>query len=218
MEFITKIIDIETIFGNVNGYPLSYVELFGTVMGLISVWLSTKANVWTWYTGILNEIAFFLIFYQVQLYADMFLQVYFFAISVIGLIYWYKTESETAKGISYLSRNQRVIIGILVIIGTMLAGYFFSHLHILLPNYFPKAANYPYTDSLIMMLSIAAIHLMAKKVMESWFFWISLDFLCIFVYYQKNVLFIAGEYILFLLISIWGWWEWREIVNGKKTI
>ena len=49
------------------GYQISYIELIGTLFGLISVYYASKANVLTWPTGILNEIALFILFYQVKI-------------------------------------------------------------------------------------------------------------------------------------------------------
>ncbi|MBK9960819.1 MAG: nicotinamide mononucleotide transporter [Saprospiraceae bacterium] len=72
------------------GYPVSYMEFVGTVFGIAGVWLAAKANILTWPVGLVNIILFFLIFYQVQLYSDMFLQIYFFMISLYGWFFGIK--------------------------------------------------------------------------------------------------------------------------------
>ena len=76
----------------VLGYPLSFLELFGTLTGLVTVWLAARAHILTWPTGLINNLAFFLIFYQVQLYSDMLLQIYFFVISLYGWWYWQRSQ------------------------------------------------------------------------------------------------------------------------------
>jgi nicotinamide mononucleotide transporter len=55
-------LSIENICCTLLGYPLSYVELVGTVTGLVSVWLAARANILTWPVGIINVIAFFILF------------------------------------------------------------------------------------------------------------------------------------------------------------
>ena len=72
--------DIASAAFTVIGYPISYVELIGTLFGLISVYFASRANILTWSTGIVNEVFLFILFFQVHLYADMFLQVYFFVL------------------------------------------------------------------------------------------------------------------------------------------
>ena len=61
-------IEIENIAFKILDYPVSYVELIGTLFGLASVYFASRANILTWGTGIVNEIFLFILFFQVQLY------------------------------------------------------------------------------------------------------------------------------------------------------
>src|SRR5690606_2689247 len=88
--------DIENIAFEILKYPISYVELIGTLFGLISVYFATKANILTWATGIINELFLFILFFQVQLYADMFLQVYFFVITLYGWYNWKQKPKQNS--------------------------------------------------------------------------------------------------------------------------
>src|SRR5688572_32235803 len=81
--------DIENIFFEVLGYPMSYLEFFGTLAGILAIWLSAKALVWNFPVGIINVILFFFLFYQVQLYPDMFLYAFYFVTNLIG---WWRSE------------------------------------------------------------------------------------------------------------------------------
>ncbi|MEJ0031700.1 MAG: nicotinamide riboside transporter PnuC [Bacteroidota bacterium] len=67
---------------------MSYLELFGLITGTIAVILSAYANLWSWIIGIVNVILSFFLFYQVQLYPDMFLQVFFFVTNILGWWRW----------------------------------------------------------------------------------------------------------------------------------
>jgi nicotinamide mononucleotide transporter len=60
-----QFIDIKNIAFEILGYPISYVELLGTIFGLISVYFASRANILTWATGIVNELFFYILFYQV---------------------------------------------------------------------------------------------------------------------------------------------------------
>jgi len=57
----------------IGSYPLSYLELTGTVFGLIAVWLAARQKIISWPLGLINVSCFFVLFYQVRLYSDMFL-------------------------------------------------------------------------------------------------------------------------------------------------
>ena len=86
--------DINNIACEIIGYQISYVELIGTLFGFISVYLATKTNILTWATGIINELFLFILFFQVQLYADMFLQVFFFVVTLYGWYNWKQIPKE----------------------------------------------------------------------------------------------------------------------------
>ena len=137
-----NIFQIDNIACRILGYPISYIELIGTLAGLVSVYYASKADILTWPTGIVNEIALFILFYQVQLYADMFLQVYFFIVTLIGWRTW-KSNAANVPVTVLTSAGIKRLIG-LVVIGTIGAGIFMSHIHHLLPAYFHLPASYPF--------------------------------------------------------------------------
>src|ERR1700754_395988 len=114
-------IDIENTAFSIMGYPISYVELIGTVFGLISVYFASRANILTWSTGIVNEVFLFILFFQVHLYADMFLQVYFFIVTIYG---WYNWKTNTVeKKVSATSFKGRLLLAAATLLGTLAFGY-----------------------------------------------------------------------------------------------
>ncbi|NME68598.1 nicotinamide riboside transporter PnuC [Flammeovirga aprica] len=217
MEFLSSIIDINSTFFEVLGYPMSYIEFFGTLSGLISVWLATKANIHTWTIGIINVIAFFLIYYQIQLYSDMFLQVFFFGTSVLGIWQWLKKKPvENDKKIRFLHQRDQILLSVLMIVTTFILGYMVSQIHLYLPKYFTAPASYPYADAFTTVLSIFATFLMAYKRVECWVLWILVDVVCIVLYFQKGVMFISVEYFIFLFIAINGLIQWSKSIQNEK--
>ena len=56
--------DIENIFFTLAGYPMSYLEFFGTIAGAVYVWLSAKANIWSWPAAVVNAVLFFFLFFS----------------------------------------------------------------------------------------------------------------------------------------------------------
>lgn len=200
--------DIEDTAFSIIGYPISYVELIGTVFGLISVYYASKANILTWSTGIVNEVFLFILFFQVHLYADMFLQVYFFIVTIYG---WYNWNTSTVENkIAVISTKARWLITIIIIAGSLLTGLLIKNIHLYLPNYFKVAAAYPFTDSFVMVLSIVATVLLAKKRIENWHLWISVDAICIILYFKKGVYFLSLEYLIFFGLASYGLYQWKK--------
>lgn len=190
------------------GYPISYVELIGTLFGLISVYFASRANILTWSTGIVNEVFLFILFFQVHLYADMFLQVYFFIVTIYG---WYNWNATTAENkIEATNTKARWLITVIIIVGSLLSGFIIKNIHLYLPGYFKVAAAYPFTDSFVMVLSIVATVLLAKKKIENWHLWILVDAICVVLYFKKGVYFLSLEYLIFLGLALYGLYHWKK--------
>ena len=203
--------DIEQIAISLLGYPISYAELIGTIFGLISVYLASRANIWTWPTGILNELFLFALFYQVQLYADMLLQLYFFVVTLYGWYHW--NQHPGIQPISRLGPAARWWGLGLLLAGSLLAGYALAQVDSWWPTLFPLPAAYPYVDSLVMVASVLATVLLARKQLESWMLWVLVDLISVGLFAVKGIYFLAVEYVIFLGLASFGWWQWHKAIQ-----
>jgi nicotinamide mononucleotide transporter len=216
------IFSIKYIIFSFQGYDMSFLELIGTIFGLWAVWLSTKEKVSSWYIGILNVICFFWMFYQINLYSDMLLQVYFFVTNLMGWYFWTHPKTEEANNsnqlkINILNQKQQIATGIFIVIGTLLVGLFIGKIHEFAPTFFQQPASFPYLDTFILMASMAAQYLLTKKYIESWILWIAVDVVATGVYFQKNILLTSFEYFIFALIAVKGFWDWRKGLQSLET-
>lgn len=189
-------------------YPLSLLELMATLFGLISVFLASRSNVITWPTGILNECGFFLIFFQVQLYADMLLQVFFLLVTIYGWYSW--SRGENKKSILVISQKSLLKLLALMAFSILILGSIVAELHNLLPTVFQKAAASPYVDSFVTVASVIATFLLAKKILQTWIFWIVVDVVSIGLFFSRGIYFIVLEYIIFLIMACYGYIYWRK--------
>ena len=205
------IVSVQNVFFQVFQYNVSYIEFVGTIAGIIAVWLAAKNNVLTWPIGLINIILFFFIFFQVRLYSDMLLQVYFFAIGVYGWFFW-KGDPLERIPIKLLSVNERRFYVLLICFGTLIFAYLIGNLHLWFPSIFPERASYVYWDSLVAVMSIVANTLLARRIVENWWLWILVNCICIVLYYSKGIVFVSFEYFIFLILAIYGLANWnREI-------
>jgi nicotinamide mononucleotide transporter len=198
--------DINNIAFEAIGYPVSYVELIGTLFGFISVYFASRANILTWSTGIINELFLFILFFQVHLYADMFLQVYFFVVTLYGWRNWKRNPKSSSITTLYL-KAQILALGV-ILIASILLGFLISKIHLFLPQFFLTPSSYPYTDSFVMVLSIFATILLAQKKIETWYLWILVDLICVFLFFRKGIVF------LFLGLATYGLMNWKKQVSN----
>jgi nicotinamide mononucleotide transporter len=213
--------DIDNIFFTILGYQMSYLEFFGTIAGGVAVWLSARANIWSWPIGIVNVVLLFFLFYQINLYPDMFLQVFFFVTNLIGWWRWaHPAPGEEDKKhelkVSYMDPQNLVLMIAGAIVGTFIFGTFAENLNNYFPTVFNEPTAYPYADSFVTVMSVFTTFLMIQKKIESWAIWIVVDIVATVLYFSKDVKFLALEYLIFCFIAAYGLYNWIKEYNGYK--
>lgn len=206
---MTHFFDIDSIFFTILGYSMSYLEFFGTVVGALAVWLSVKANVWSWPAGAVSVSLFFFIFYQIQLYPDMFLQIFFLVTNLVGWWRW-KNPAEGEEDrrqelrVTKLSTQNFWLILLAGGVATAVFGTIAGRLHEWFPVLFNKPSAFPYLDSFTSVMSIVATYLLIQKKVETWYVWLLVDAISAYMYFVKGVKFIGIEYGVYCLIALYG--------------
>jgi nicotinamide mononucleotide transporter len=211
--------DIDHILFHAWGYPVSYLEFFGLVSGIIAVVLSSLANVWSWPIGIINVTLSFFLFYQVQLYPDMFLQIFFFVTNIIGWWRWthpkkFEEDRKHELKVTSCTMKDFAVIGSIGLIGTFAFGLFAKNLHELIPVLFTKPSAFPFVDSFITVMSIVSTYYMIQKKIESWLIWLVVDIVATYLYFIRDIKLYSVLYLVFCLIAIFGYWNW---IREKKS-
>ncbi len=209
METVISFFDINTVLIEVLSYRISVIEFVGTLLGLVSVWLALRANIHTWSTGILNAVAFAVLYYQVQLYSDMLLQFFFIGVCIHGWQKWKRMgEAVGDKKVGLMTGRGRKSVALSIVILAIVWGWFMSNVHHYLPSLFPKAAAFPYADAFTTVLSVFAVFLLAHKRIEAWILWILIDIVSVYLYFAKGIVFVSIEYFVFLILATSGLFTW----------
>jgi nicotinamide mononucleotide transporter len=94
-----------------NWISNNYIEIFGAVTGILYVFLEIKQNLWLWPVGIITSAVYIWVFLTGKLYADMSLQVYYLAISIIGWYWWIRGSGRRAQGKERSAGNRQPATG-----------------------------------------------------------------------------------------------------------
>jgi nicotinamide mononucleotide transporter len=200
---------------------MSYVEFYATFTGLVAVILSVRENVWSWVLGLVNVALAFVMFYQIQLYPDMFLQIFFFITNIIGFWQWKFPKEQEANihnelKISQLSPRQFGVYSLVGLVCTALLGTFAKNLSELIPELFSKPSAFPYMDSFTTIMSIFATFLLIRKKVEAWWMWLAIDIISTYMYFVKEVKLYSLLYAVFCVIALLGAINWTK--EYRKTI
>ncbi|MCB1451170.1 MAG: nicotinamide mononucleotide transporter [Nitratireductor sp.] len=178
------------------------IEIVAATFGLINVVLIIRRSMWNYPFGIAMVILYCWIFYEARLYSDALLQIFFLVIQVFGIFWWLKGRDDTGLVMARdLSPQSAGMAAMIAMIGTAALGYSM--------NTWTDAAL-PYWDACTTVLSVIAQILMARRYLQSWLVWITVDVLAIGIYLTKDLTPTAALYALFLCLSIAGYLRWRN--------
>ena len=213
---IVGLFDVNRPWIMVMGYPMSGVELVGTIFNLASVYLMARRNIWAWPLGLIGVVLFAALFYQIRLYGDFFEQIYYVGALFYGWRMWSQKPETSGHTEMAFSPCPQVLHGLAI---TLLGGVLLSHLLIrlpgLLPSLFPEPPSFVYVDALTTTSSFVAMVLEAKRRIEAWIYWTVINVAGIWLYAVKGVPFVAGLYGLFLILGLYGYVQWWTISRRR---
>lgn len=213
--------NIDTILFELPGYRMSLLELLAVITGLCAVWFAARANIITWIFALVNAVLFFMLYYQVNLYSAMILQLFFFLNAFYGWFNWKRQSSNGDEPVTLLSHKGRVAWVVAVIAGALAMGTVMSRIHLWLPDLFPVEATFVYSDAMIAVMSIVASLLCARLKLENWVLWILVNIMSIAMYAMRGIMLVSVQYVIFLAMAVYGFIQWKRkviIINEKKFI
>lgn len=203
---------IEFLFAQYKDYPnyLIALELVAVVFGVISVLFARKNNILVYPTGLVSTILYVYILFEFQLYGDLIINFYYTIMSFLGWYLWAKTKDGNDEfPISNINRKE-ILVSTLIFTITLTFVALVYH-------FFDKFTNWTaYVDALTTGLFFVGMWLMAKRKIENWILWIIADAISIPLYFYKGLTFSSFQFILFTIIAILGYKEWKRFL--QKTI
>ena len=67
---------------------LNFLEIFGTIVGLIYLWLEYRASIYLWIAGIVMPAIYIFVYYKAGLYADFGINIYYLIAAIYGWFFW----------------------------------------------------------------------------------------------------------------------------------
>lgn len=177
-------------------------EILGACCGLAGVVLANSNNPLSWWFQLPACLLYSWVFYEKGLIADSLLQIWFFVSSISGLLNWSKTENRLLP-ITRMSSWEWPRFVVLNVLG--IGVLYFA----LIPF---GQARWLATDVLCAVLSVSAQRLLVQRKLENWFFWIVVNNLYLWLYWQSQLYYTFVFYCLLLLLAFRGWRQWKRLL------
>ena len=186
-------------------------EWVSTIAQIASVWYAKKNNVLVYPTGIVGVLlASYVYFFMVSppLYADGWLNIYYFGMSLYGWYNWVQKKDAThySYPISWCNKKE-LWIGI--------AFFLAFWVIIFLVLRYNTDSNTPILDSLVSSSAVTAMLWMARRKIENWLAWMFSNTVAIPLNYYKELRLFTLMYVLFLVMGWLAYTAWKKELAKK---
>ena len=182
------------------------IEIFALVTGIVYVVLEILQKNAMWVVGILTGAACAFEFAVTHVWASMGLNLYYVAMSVVGLIQWRKASGQVEEGDIHL-RKVSLKAGILS------AVLFTAGTSVMIPVLKATGDPAPFLDAIAVMLSVVGTWWLAQSYLEQWLIWIVADVLTTTLCLTTGQYWMAALYLVYIGSAVYGYVHWKS--RGK---
>lgn len=173
---------------------LSILDFFGSAISLFSVCCMLKKNILYWYSSIVCNILWLVVFMSKPLYISAGLQISYMLFSIYGILRWKYKRND--KQFSYFLDVAGLSMSLMIILIALFSSSF--------------RGFYDLIEIASVVFLITANLLTAREKVVCWYFWIIGDITyAIFLFHER----IYGMFIIeiiFLALSFRGLYEWKK--------
>lgn len=179
------------------------IEIIIFIFGVLSVYFAKKENVLVYPTGIICTILSVYIMFNAKYYADMSINIYYSIMSIYGWFQWKKITNGEVLSISRTNMKEKIIGVILFVITGIICVFIYTYF-----DYKLQLNNY--LDIFTTSLFFTAMWYMAKKKIENWTLWIVGNTFAVYIFFDRQLYIIAMQYIIFTILAISAYIEWKK--------
>lgn len=184
---------------------ISYLEWSANFMFVISVILAARNNVNTWWTGIIGCGLFAVLFYKVNLYADVTLMLFYIVTGGMGWAYW--SSKKQVRPIQKTPLTLFIMFLAIAAIATIIYGWILHK---------TTDAYAPFIDSIVLTFSILAQILLMRRRVETWICWLIVDTVAIPLYASRELYLTSIVYAIFWCNAWYGLYSWLKIYRNEN--
>ena len=187
---------------------MSSIELTAVLLAIGYLIFAIRQNIWCWFCAAVSTAIYVYLFLRAKLYMESLLNVFYFGMAIYGWYVWRKGNVDDDLPVSVWSGKThfRAIATIAVL--SLVVGY------LLATN---TDAAYPYVDSATTFAAIWATFLVARKVLENWWYWLVIDVVSVFIYWTRGLEATAVLFILYVALIPIGLFAWTRSYREQQA-
>jgi nicotinamide mononucleotide transporter len=186
---------------------LEYIAVFA---GIASVWYSRKENILVYPVGLINTVIYIYISIKGDLFGEASVNLYYTVMSIYGWIIWTKRDQQKNILLHITFSNRKEWFNELLFFFAFYIVIYFALQY--LKTAF-DANTIPFADAFASATAYTGMWLMARKKVESWYWWIATNMASIPLYFIKGYVFTSFLFLVLLVMAFFGLTEWQKRAN-----
>ena len=189
---------------------MSLWELTGVLLAFAYLVLAIRQSIWCWAAAAVSEVIFMFIMIDANLYMESLLRVFYFVMAAYGWYLW-RSRGPEDKSLAVTRWPYRkhaitmvVIAALVVASGYLLSAY--------------TDAALPYWDSFTTWSAMIATWMVARKILENWYYWFVIDAVSVWLYLERGLILTAGLYLVYLVMIVYGYRAWKQSMNSTVNV
>lgn len=177
------------------------LEIVANIVMALAIVLAGRNSIHSWWLGIVGCALFSVLFYRVNLYADVALQLFFIVTCIIGWREWAAGDHGKALPITSVKLGTMAWMTAAGIAGAAAYG-------LMLHKY--TNAYAPFIDSSVLAFSIMAQLLLMARRIETWPVWVLVNAVSVPLYLSRGLTLTAVLYAGYFINALVSWRWWRK--------
>ena len=180
---------------------LLILEILAVFSAILYLMLAAREDIKCWYAALFSSILYIYIMYQADLVMESLLQIFYVVMAIYGWSQWKnKTNKRTLLKIQKWKKINHIY--------SIFSVTFLSIVSALLLEKYTQAAL-PLLDAFTTWGAIIATYMVAKKIIENWFYWFVIDSVSIYLFISRELYMTAFLFLIYLVIIVFGYKSWR---------
>ncbi|WP_198678680.1 nicotinamide riboside transporter PnuC [Idiomarina seosinensis] len=175
-------------------------ELIALLLALAYLLFAAHQRQWCWLAAGISCTIYAIIFWQARLYMEALLQVFYIVMAGYGWWQWQKSVIATEGPKRKFNWRWHALQWAWVIpAGTIIA--------ILLDVY--TDADAVWLDTYTTLFSLLATWLITQKAYETWWYWLVIDSVYVYLYWSKGFVATALLFVVYVILVVYAMYRWR---------
>jgi nicotinamide mononucleotide transporter len=196
--------------GILHTSALEYIAVF---TGIASVWFSRIEHILVYPVGLVSTIIYTYLSLIAHLPGEASVNVYYTVMSIYGWTLWTKKDAAKQHVVVIRHSTPKEWLQHFLFFGVCYLTIFIAL--IWLRKEFSQEVI-PWADALASATAYTGMWLMAKKKVESWYWWIATNIASIPLYFVKGYVSTSVFYFILLMMAGFGWAEWNRRAREAK--